>query len=168
MITEPTISDVPIYPRKKNCFHRRSFRFIFWRFGLFLKDKSKSYFLREKIQNIINFPRLAFIKNINENSFEEYLNLIAESLLKNLNYEDLYIKPIGDKAKKNINELVLKLKKYLPNNEVKINEQIILNKQNDIQILTLYLGDVDETTLNEVIKKLNFQRNSVVGFIYFE
>lgn len=165
LITNPTISDYPIYPVKKRIAFLGTVlgTFIAIIYSFIKENNSKKIFNSEDLEQIINFPKIAKIDNI----LDINNNLISlEYSIKKLNKDNqISLISIGDINKPNLECLVKKLSVSIKDRRFKsMTDLRKLNNSDNIYLVTS-LGVVTKSEIDEIKNILSLSQSNIVGWI---
>jgi len=165
LITNPTVSDYPIYPVKKRIAFLGTLlgTLIAIIYSFIKENNSKKIFHLEDLEQIINFPKIAKIDNI----LSINNNLISlEYSIKKLNKDNqISLISMGDINKPNLECLVKKLSVSLKDRRFKsMTDLRKLNNSDNVYLVTS-LGVVTKSEIDEIKNILSLSQSNIVGWI---
>ena len=165
LITNPTLFDNPIAPRRKQQAAVGLFSGFLLGCGLcLLKENRKNLVYSENgIESILELPSLGKIKTNLES--DENIKLLSYNLNKDNSMQKISIIPAGSINIKDVEKLAVELNKGLKEKELIVTKDLIRSAESNSQIIVLSIGLISREQLKTLKNMLDLQGGKLEGWI---
>lgn len=122
----------------------------------------------QKINKIIKRELMFTFSSSNKNSWSEYINLFSKSDYFTNNKTNLFLIPVGNLDKKNLEEVTTAFKEVFSSNRITISNNLMEIKESQIVFLLASKGSISEIELEDLIRKLNVAKSKYCGWFLIE
>ncbi len=167
VITEPTLIDSPVAPRKKRIvgLYLLAGVFLGSALSLLLDRRSGRIYNINFFKEIIKYPLLKTL-SISSNNWSSSIALLTNRLKEN-GIESIAVVPVGESFNEEHFSLFTKaLHNEMPQISITVSNDLIKTSTCSNQLLVLAPGSCTRDHLNQVQEDLSIQKGTIAGWIY--
>ena len=170
VITEPTLRDIPVAPKRKLIAMQGLFLGILFGilYSIFFEKKKGFLYSEKSIQDILNLPKLDSFQLKDSEDLEIAIDLLNENIFKFNSYTEISFIPIGNINYENLEDVINKFKTISKDTNFLLNKNIKNALKSDYLILLIQKGVSKKQEIINIKKRLiNISENSI-GWIFIE